>query len=63
MFVSDAVFVQTFTEEMSLDLNKTESPLDATLEQVIPGLHEWHQANKEQVGALHRKVDSSTEVT
>jgi Transcriptional activator of glycolytic enzymes len=42
---------------MKIALETEESPLDAKLEHVIPGLKEWHSANNQAVNHLDRKVD------
>jgi hypothetical protein len=44
-------------EKMRVELQNEVSPLDADLEKVISGLHQWHTVNKSAVEAVDRKVD------
>jgi Transcriptional activator of glycolytic enzymes len=45
-------------EKMQHALDTEESPLDAKLDHVIPGLKEWHSVNNQAVAHLDRKVDA-----
>jgi hypothetical protein len=48
---------QEFKDKMKIALETEESPLDAKLDHVIPGLKEWHSANNQAVNHLDRKID------
>jgi Transcriptional activator of glycolytic enzymes len=52
---------QNFKATMKLALETESSPLDANLESVLPGLHQWHTANNQAIGILDKKVDTFTE--
>jgi Centromere DNA-binding protein complex CBF3 subunit, domain 2/Transcriptional activator of glycolytic enzymes len=55
LFRSDAF--KAFKEKMQRALDTEECPMDAKLEHVIPGLHQWHSSNFTAVKALDEKVD------
>jgi Transcriptional activator of glycolytic enzymes len=42
-------------------LSSEDCPLDAKLEQVLPGMHRWQQENHEAVKSLDRKIESLQE--
>jgi hypothetical protein len=43
---------------MRKSLAEETSPLDACLEAVLPGVHQWHQANNTAINQLGERVDS-----
>ena len=47
---------QSFRQEMKEALDKQECPLDANLEKVIPGLHQWHKENNSIINSLDKKI-------
>jgi Transcriptional activator of glycolytic enzymes len=49
---------QAFKEEMTKALRDENDPLDANLEKVIPGLHQWHSVNHSAVTKLTQSVDN-----
>jgi Centromere DNA-binding protein complex CBF3 subunit, domain 2/Transcriptional activator of glycolytic enzymes len=46
-----------FKDKMAFALEQEECPLDAKLEHVIPGLHQWQSSNYAAVKAVESKVD------
>jgi Transcriptional activator of glycolytic enzymes len=42
-------------------LSEEKSPLDACLETVLPGVHQWHLANNQAINCLGHKVDCMAE--
>lgn len=48
--------MQAFTEEMRKALAEEKSPLDACLESVLPGVHQWHHANNAAVSSLRDEM-------
>jgi Transcriptional activator of glycolytic enzymes len=47
---------------MKKALQDEKSPLDANLESVLPGVHQWHQANHQIVTRLGDRVEAFAEV-
>lgn len=47
-----------FVTEMKNALENEANPLDANLEAVLPGVHQWHQVNQSGMQALGNKIDS-----
>jgi Transcriptional activator of glycolytic enzymes len=47
---------------MKKALQDEKSPLDANLESVLPGVHQWQQANFQAVNRLNDRVDAFAEV-
>jgi hypothetical protein len=43
--------------KMKTHFDTDECPLDAKLENVIPGLHQWHRANHSSLQQLSETVD------
>jgi hypothetical protein len=43
---------------MKKALEEEKSPLDACLESVLPGVHQWHQANQAAITSLHGDLKS-----
>jgi hypothetical protein len=41
---------------MSTALNTEECPLDASLEKVLPGVHQWHRINNQQMNQMKRSI-------
>jgi Transcriptional activator of glycolytic enzymes len=54
---------QEYKETMKKALQEEKSPLDACLESVLPGVHQWHQANNQAVVRLVERVDVFAEGT
>ena len=52
---------QDYLEEMKHALANEASPLDATLESVLPGVHQWHRANDAAVKTVGRRIDDIVE--
>ena len=50
--------MQEFKDQMQHALETEESPLDANLESVLPGVHQWHTANHSGVQTVEKKVDA-----
>ena len=46
-----------FKDTMKQALEKEECPLDANLEKVLPGVHQWHQVTNDSVNNLSRNVN------
>ena len=42
----------SFKDAMKQALSTEECPLDASLEKVLPGVHQWHRINNEEMGRL-----------
>ena len=59
-FDSLAVFATreyaAFKETMSQALHQEECPLDASLEKVMPGVHQWHQVTNDSINNLSKTV-------
>ena len=45
-----------FRESMKHALETVDCPLDANLEKVMPGVHQWHQATNDSINSLSRNV-------
>ena len=45
---------------MAKVLGEEEYPLDARLELVLPGIHQWHSQNQRAVNAVGQKVEELT---
>ena len=52
---------QEYLNEMRTALENEESPLDANLESVLPGVHQWHRANEAAVKSVHGRIDTLME--
>ena len=52
---------QEYLSEMRTALENERSPLDATLESVLPGVHQWHRANEAAVKRVHGHIDALME--
>ena len=52
---------EDYLQEMKEALEKEQSPLDASLESVLPGVHQWHRANDAAVRTVHRRIDTIAE--
>ena len=59
LFMSDEWL--TFKARMHEALQEEECPMDAKLEHVIPGLHQWQSSNHNAVKAVDDKVDKLTD--
>ena len=46
---------------MKVAIETEQSPLDANLEKVLPGVHSWHKANDLAITSLGRKVETLAE--
>lgn len=46
---------------MRKSLRDEKSPLDANLESVLPGVHQWHKANEQAISRLGDRVDTFAE--
>jgi hypothetical protein len=43
---------------MARELSNASDPLDANLEKVLPGLHQWHRITKDEISSLRDSVQS-----
>lgn len=48
---------EAFKNEVQFAIENERCPLDAKLETVLPGVHQWHTANNTAVKAVERRVD------
>jgi hypothetical protein len=46
-----------FKELMETQLNTQECPLDASLEKVLPGVHQWHRINNQEMTMIKRSMN------
>lgn len=53
--------MQAFKSEMATALQLEESPFNASLEKVLPGVHKRSQAATAQAGVLSAKLESAEE--
>ena len=51
-----------YLEVMEHALANESSPLDASLESVLPGVHQWHRANEAAVKSVSRRIDDILEL-
>jgi hypothetical protein len=51
-----------YVEKMKQHLTSDECPLDAKLENVIPGLHQWHRANDASLRHLSQSIEALKDV-
>ena len=42
---------------MKTALENESNPLDADLEKVLPGIHQWHQANESKLWGVKSRLD------
>ena len=49
---------QAFKEQMATELREEKNPLDANLEKVLPGLHQWHNVNTKALGKVELAVNT-----
>jgi hypothetical protein len=52
--------LQEYLELMTSELTNQEDPLDANMEKVLPGLHQWHRINNEGLSKLKGTVQDLT---
>jgi Transcriptional activator of glycolytic enzymes len=52
---------KSYKKTMRTALAEEKSPLDACLETVLPGVHQWHLANNQAINRLGDKMDNMAE--
>ena len=50
--------MQAYVEVMTSELNNEQNPLDANLEKVLPGLHQWHNINAGQLQKVETAINT-----
>jgi hypothetical protein len=54
----NVLLLQEYTALMKRSLAEEKSPLDACLESVLPGVHQWHHANNAAISSLREDMKS-----
>ena len=55
------LLLQAFCETMKTELQQASSPLDASIEMILPGVQQWLDANRRQVLDLQSMLQESHE--
>ena len=56
MIANFCCYCQAFKEQMSSTLQQSSDPMDANLETVMPGVHQWHQVTNESIKAQSHAI-------